>query len=101
LSSANADIIERNYFSKSYGCCIRPSHIIKNLYNYILYDCLCVYFGEVPKAFTDSTKTSRSPSSTLSFSTKSATLRAAPYLTVLTESEQNLRRIGMTYSKMI
>ena len=48
-----------------------------------MYDCLCVYFGDVPKAFTDSTKTSRSPSSTLSFSTKSATLRAAPYLTVL------------------
>lgn len=101
MSSAKAAIIDRNSFSKSYGCCMSPSHIIRKLSNHKIYDCLWVYFGDVPNAFTDSTKTSRSPSSTLSFSTKSATRRAAPYLTVLTESEQNLRRIGMTYSKII
>lgn len=65
------------------------------------YDWRCVYLGEVPKAFTDSIRPIISPSSMLSFSMKSATFLAAYSRTVLTESEQNLSRMGTTYSKMI
>jgi len=56
-----------------------------------------VYFGDVPKAFTDYIRPIIKPSSTLSFSIKSATFLAASSLTVLTVSEQNFKRIGTTY----
>lgn len=61
------------------------------------YDCLCVYLGEVPKALTLSTRPSCKPYTELNFFIKSATLAAAYYLTIDTESEQNLSNKGTMY----
>jgi hypothetical protein len=56
-----------------------------------------VYFGEVPKALTLSTKPSCNPYTVLSFFIKSATFYAAYYLTIDTESEQNFNKSGTIY----
>lgn len=56
-----------------------------------------MYLGEVPKAFTLSINPSCNPSTALSFLMKSATLAAASYRTIETESEQNFNRSGTMY----
>ena len=66
-----------------------------------MYDCLWVYFGEVPKAFTLSIRPCWSPSTALSFLIKSATFAVASSRTIETESEQNLSNKGTIYSKMV
>jgi hypothetical protein len=62
-----------------------------------MYDCLCVYFGEVPNALTLSIRPSCIPSIELNFLIKSATFAAAYSLTIETESEQNFNNKGTIY----